>query len=137
MKKSQEDALGEYLSRFSKQTNLGAPGALEQFRILREVKRKLPSQYKRFCDEIGMTPRQEEQSYEIAYDLSVLAKFEKFEQQVTLFVVACVTDEGFDDVWFRLREWEKMNADQIRNTIVAERLETQAEEDSPATDRMQ
>ena len=104
--------------------------------MLREVQRKLPSQYKRFCTELGITPRQEEQSYDIAYNLAILARYEKFERQVTLFV-ACFTDEEFDDVWFRFQEWEKMTADQIRNDIVAKRLEDQADEHVPLNDRMQ
>ncbi len=137
MKELEEDRLGKYLSRFRQQSSLGASGALEQFRLLREVQRKLPSQYKRFCNEIGITPRQEEQSYEIAYGLSILARYEKFERQATLFIVACLTDEEFDTVCFRFQEWEKLNADQIRNNIVAERLEEQAVEHEPMNERIQ
>jgi len=61
----------------------------------------------------------------------------KIERQAALFIVGCLTDEGFDDVWFRFKEWEKMNADQIRNNIVAERLEEQAVEHEPVNERMQ
>jgi hypothetical protein len=135
MRESQDDCLGDYLKQFRQQ--IGAPGALEQFRLIREVKRKLPLQYEEFCAEIGITPRQEEQSYEIAYDLSVLARYEKFEQQVILFVVACLTDEEFDNVWSRIQEWKTMNADQIRNNIVSERLEALAVEHESGNDRMQ
>ncbi len=137
MKQSEEDRLMKYLSRFRQQSSLGAPGALEQFRLLREVRRNLPSQYERFCNEIGITPRQEELSYEIAYDLSVLAQYKEFERQAVLFIVGCLTDEGYDDVWFRFKEWEKMNADQIRNNLVAERLEALAVEHEPVNERVQ
>jgi hypothetical protein len=135
MEKSEQDRLGEYLNRFRQQSSLGASGALEQFRLLREVQRKLPSQYKQFCFEIGITPRQEEQSYEIAYNLAVLDQYENFKRQAALFV-ACLTGEEFDDAQLLFEKWKRMNADQIRNDIVAERLEAQAVEHEPVNDRM-
>jgi hypothetical protein len=137
MKKSNGERIEDYLRRFRQQSNLGAPGALEQFRLLREVKRNLPSQYEHFCTELRITPRQAEQSYEVAYNLSILARYEKFERQATLSIAGCSNDEEFDDVWFRLQAWEKLTADQIRNEIVAKRLEDQAAELMPSTDRMQ
>ena len=98
MEKLEQERLEEYLSRFRQQSSLGAPGALEQFRLIREVKRNLPLLYEQFCTRLGLTPRQKEQSREIAYNLSILAEYEKFEQQVILFVVSCLTDEEFDNV---------------------------------------
>jgi hypothetical protein len=136
MEKSEEDRLGDYLKRFRQQRPLGASGALEQIRLLREVKRELPLQYPQFCSEIGITPRQEEQSYEIAYNLSILAEFKQFERQATLFAVSRM-DEEFDDVWSQFSEWKTLNADQIRNKIVAERLEALAVEHEPGNDRLQ
>lgn len=133
---SDYDRLEDYLQRFRQQSSLGAPGTLEQFRLLWEVGSKLPSQYKRFCTELGITPRQEEQSIDIAHNLFILGRYEKFERQAALFA-ACLSDEEFDDVWFRFQEWQKMTADQIRNDIVAKRLEDQAVEHVPLNDRMQ
>ena len=43
----------------------------------------------------------------------------------------------FDDVLLRFMAWEKKDADQIRNNIVAEHLEALAVEHEPGNDRMQ